>query len=83
MERFKDDDIIEMINQVTGDILFRRKYNDCDLLVLRNWAEDHRPCRVYRNKNRFVTLCYCGRCSTIVAEGDRYCSQCGRVLLWD
>ena len=82
-DTFQDDDIVEMLRSVTSDILFHRKFNDCDLLLLLNWADDHRPCKVYSHQNRFVKLNYCGRCSNIVAEGDKYCSQCGRALKWE
>lgn len=69
--------------QLCANLLFQRKYNDSDVLVLWSWLHDNHPVKVYRNRNGFVTLCYCGRCSTIVGEGDRYCSQCGRGLKWE
>lgn len=62
-------------------IFGERVPNVADALLLLNWLDDHKPAHVNQNKNGFLMLCYCGRCSTIVQKGDRFCNGCGRRLL--
>lgn len=78
-----DKEMLELTETACLDVIFNSKYNVCDHLLILNWVQDHRPCKVYRSRSRYLTLNYCGRCSTIVGEGDRYCSQCGRELIWN
>ena len=73
----------ELIEKVCMSILFDRKWNDSDVVTILNDSQDHRPCKVYTHKNGFLSLSYCGRCSTIVSAGDRFCSYCGRALKWE
>ena len=80
---FMDQNTFSTAEELCKGLLFHRRYNDVDVLVLWSWLQDHRSVKVYRHRNGFLTLSYCGRCSTIVAEGDRYCSQCGRELRWE
>ena len=70
----------ELIQSVMTDIIFRGRYQVPDCLAILNYCKDHQAVRMYKNKSRLLTLCYCGRCSTIVSEGDKYCNQCGREL---
>lgn len=78
-----DRETMELMERTCLDLLFNHRWCANDILVLVNWVQDHRPVRVYRHKNNFLTLSYCGRCSTIVGEGDKFCSNCGRGLIWD
>ena len=78
-----DNRTMDILEDVSRAILFGRPYNHCDVLEILNWVQDHRPVSVYQNNNGFLCLCYCGRCSTIVAKGDKYCNQCGRALKWE
>lgn len=78
-----DKEHMGILEQLASGIVFRNKHNVCDALLLLNWVQDHKSIKVYKHRNNFVMLCYCGRCSTIVAEGDKYCSQCGRELRWE
>lgn len=73
----------ELIEKVCMSILFDRKWYDADVITILNDAQDHRPCKVYTSRNGYMSLSYCGRCSTIVGEGDRFCSFCGRALRWE
>ena len=73
---------MELMEDVCKEILFRRRYNDSDVLVVLNWLQDHHPVAVYQHTTGFLKLSYCGRCSTIVSDGDKYCNQCGRLLKW-
>lgn len=75
-----DQETMRTSEELCKGLLFHRRYNDVDVLVLWSWLHDNQPVKVYRHRNNLVTLSYCGRCSTIVGEGDRYCSQCGRSL---
>ena len=77
------DDMIVLAHDLSQSIIFGGKWNVSDALVLLNWCADHHSVKVYKNKTKFVTLCYCGRCSTVVGEGDRFCNQCGRALRWE
>ena len=78
-----NDEMISLARELAHGIVFEGKWNTCDALTLLNWCDDHRSVKVYKHKNGFLTLCYCGRCSTIIGEGDKYCSQCGRELRWN
>ena len=73
----------ELIEKVCADVLFNRRWYDSDVLTILNYVHDQQATMVHSHKNGFLTLSYCGRCSTIVADGDRYCSYCGRELKWD
>lgn len=73
---------IELIEQVCMDWLFKRRCSDADVLTVLNTTRDHSSTRARSHKNGYLTLSYCGRCSTIVAEGDNFCSYCGRELKW-
>ena len=73
----------ELIERVCTGILFHRRFNDSDVLTILNYVHDQQATQVHSHKNGFLTLSYCGRCSTIVGEGDRYCSYCGRELKWN
>ena len=77
-----NDEMNKLAADLASSIIFDGKRNVCDALILLNWCQDHKSTKVYTQKNRFVTLSYCGRCSTIVGDGDKYCSQCGRELRW-
>ena len=78
-----DREVYNIVNDKVHGIVFEeRQPNICDALIILNWLDDHRPAYVHRNRNGFLTLSYCGRCGTIVGEGDKYCSQCGRGLVW-
>lgn len=72
----------ESARQLAQDVIFSGEPKIADAMILLNWLDDHRPVRVNRYKNGFLTLCYCGRCSRIVGEGDSFCNGCGRVLIW-
>ena len=78
-----DRETFSTAKELCKGLLFHRSFNDSDVLVLYSWLLDNESVKVYRHRNSLVTLCYCGRCSTIVAEGDRYCNQCGRELRWE
>ena len=78
-----DLETMELTEAVCNEVIFESKYNVADHLLILNWCMDHRPCRVHSSTAGYLTLHYCGRCSTIVGEGDRYCSQCGRELVWE
>lgn len=73
----------ELIEKVCADVLFNRRWYDSDVLTILNYVHDQQSTKVHSHKNGFLLLSYCGRCSTIVAEGDRYCSYCGRELIWN
>lgn len=73
----------ELIEKVCADVLFNRRWYDSDVLTILNYVHDQQATQVHSHKNGFLTLSYCGRCSTIVGEGDRYCSYCGRELKWN
>lgn len=75
--------MLDKTEELCRRILFGRPYNHCEVLDVLNYCQDHQSVKVYRNTNGFLSLCYCGRCSTIVAEGDLYCNQCGRELRWN
>lgn len=77
------DEMNKLARDFMEQVIFKHRVNESDALVLFNWFIDHHSTKVYRHKNGFLTLCYCGRCSTIVGEGDKYCSQCGRYLRWN
>ena len=77
----KDQDM-QLLVGMMRDIIFKDRYNKTDAVMLLNWALDHKSAPVYTNKNGFLSLSYCGRCSTIVCKGDQFCSQCGRELRW-
>lgn len=77
----KDQEMEMMIDMMRG-IIFHDRYNKTDAVMLLNWALAHKSAPVYINQNGFLSLCYCGRCSTIVCKGDKFCSQCGRELRW-
>lgn len=76
------DQEMELLIDMMHDIIFKDRYSKTDAVLLLNWAMDHQFVKVYTNQNRFVSLSYCGRCSTIVCKGDKFCSQCGRELRW-
>lgn len=78
-----NDEMNKLAADLASGIIFDGKRNVCDALILYNWCIDHRSTKVYTHKSRFVSLSYCGRCSTIVGAGDKYCSQCGRELRWE
>ena len=78
-----DQNTMELAEKLCLDIVFNGRYRVTDALMILNWCQDHRSVKVYQQKNGFLTLNYCGRCSTIVGEGDRFCSQCGRGLRWN
>ena len=78
-----NEEMNKLAQQLANSIKFDEPRNVCDALVLLNYCQDHRSCKVYTHKNRFCTLHYCGRCSNIIGAGDKYCSQCGRELRWD
>ena len=75
-----DNDTLELLHDVMMKIIFMDEYHKTDCLVLLNWAMDHKSAKVYQHNNGFLSLKYCGRCGTIIAEGDRFCHQCGREL---
>ena len=75
-----DNEMMELLQEVMQNLIFHDRYNRSDCLAIFNWVSDHRSAPVYSHKNRFLTLSYCGRCGTIIQEGDRYCHQCGREL---
>lgn len=64
-------------------IVMHNEYKITDAVELVCWLQDHKPVKVTKNNNGFLCLCYCGRCSTIVQMGDKYCNQCGRALIWE
>lgn len=76
-------EVYNIMNDMVHGIIFEERVpNIADALIILNWLDDHRPTYAHRNQNGFLTLSYCGRCGTIVGEGDKYCSQCGRGLVW-
>ena len=75
-----DNENMELMVDFLKRLVFDKRYDVSDALMLLNWARDHRSVPVYKHQNHFMLLSYCGRCSTIVGAGDRYCSQCGREL---
>lgn len=77
------DEMNKLAHDLAQSIIFEGRWNVCDALLLLNWCDDHKSCKVYTHKNRFCTLHYCGRCSNIIGKGDKYCSQCGRELRWE
>lgn len=64
-------------------IFGERTVSVADALVLLNWLDDYKPVHMEQHKNGYLTLCYCGRCSTIVQKGDHYCNGCGRRFAVD
>lgn len=73
-------DHLEQMEKFFHDLIFKSLYYSSDALIHYNWLRDHGATAVYINKNGFLELRYCGRCSTIVSKGDQFCSQCGRRL---
>lgn len=77
------DEMNKLARDFMEQVIFKHSFNESDALVLFNWFIDHHSTRVYQHRTKFVKLSYCGRCSTIVGDGDKYCSQCGRYLRWE
>lgn len=78
MERDVYNIMNDMVQGINADIV----PDIGDALIILNWLDDHRPTYAFHRRTGFLTLSYCGRCGTIVGDGDKYCSQCGRGLLW-
>ena len=38
--------------------------------------------KIYHD-NGITSWCVCGRCSTTVSKGDKFCHECGRQLQWN
>ena len=76
-----DKQFTDELESFLQDLIFKGKYYQTDALALYSYVNDHRPCSVYVNKNGFLELRYCGRCSTVVQKGDQFCNQCGRRIL--
>ena len=37
--------------------------------------------KIYHD-NGITSWCVCGRCSATVSKGDKFCHECGRMLVW-
>lgn len=51
-----------------------------ELLDMLYWVEPCRPCEI---RSGYMSLYYCKNCSNIISKGDKYCSQCGKGVLWN